>query len=59
MKTVQCVNIGETDIVTAEPQKLHLVRSGEGQEVVAGTNVLVHLNESGNTAMLEYTDQSQ
>ncbi len=59
MKTVQCVNIGETDIVTAEPQKLHLVRSREGQEVVAGTNVLVHLNESGNTAMLEYTDQSQ
>ena len=66
MNTVQCVIIGETDIVTAEPQKLYLVPSGdgtyvvqsqrrvEGEEVVAGKNVLVHFNESGNIAMLEY-----
>jgi hypothetical protein len=31
----------------------------EGEEVVAGTNVLAHFNESGNIAMLEYTDQFQ
>jgi hypothetical protein len=70
LNTVQCVIIGESDIVTAEPQKLHLVPSGdgtyvvqsqggvEGEEVVARTNVLAHFNESGNIAMLEYTDQS-
>ncbi len=31
----------------------------EGEEVVARTNVLAHFNDSGNIAMLEYTDQSQ
>jgi hypothetical protein len=31
----------------------------EEEEVVAGTNVMAHFNESGNIAMLEYTDQSQ
>ena len=54
---VQCVIIGN--------DKLQLIPSGDGSfvvsdgaDIVRGTNVLAHFNESGNIAMLEYTDQS-
>ena len=65
---VQCVIIDDGD-VNIEPQKLHLIPSGDGtyvvrsmqqgEEVVTGANVLAHFNESGNIAMLEYTDPPQ